>query len=213
MSEKKGYYSKEESHRKTWDKEEYEQRARERAKRLAAPEDDSSGDDEGGKTKNKKKKREDPVPKEPKPILDNLKAREGRVNLSGMLGKLQVVQVSGIASKQPGYYCKVCDVTIKDSISYLDHINGKKHVANLNMSLKTSRDTVDDVKAKLAQLKKKISDKETKKDYDFQDSIRQTKDLQEQRKAKKKESSKLKKTQKTETDALQSDAQIADLMG
>ena len=50
-------------------------------------------------------------------------ARTEKVVLDANLNKTQLVQSTSIASKQPGYYCKVCDCVMKD---YLDHINGKK---------------------------------------------------------------------------------------
>ncbi|OMJ23026.1 Zinc finger matrin-type protein 2 [Smittium culicis] len=194
MSENKGYYKSdknETSFRRTWDKEEYEKRARERSRRLKTGEDDSgSNSDNDPKSANSKKRRgKDDQPdaeKKVKKDLETLKAREARVNLSGMLGKVQVVQSSSIAAKQPGYYCKTCDVTIKDSISYLDHINGKKHLEKLNMSLKTNRDSISDVRAKLAAMKKKISEKQTKPEYDFETSINNTKLENELKLAKKK---------------------------
>ncbi|OMJ23333.1 Zinc finger matrin-type protein 2 [Smittium culicis] len=196
MSENKGYYKtdkNETSFRRTWDKEEYEKRARERSRRLKTGDEDSgSNSDNDPASSNSKKRRskgKDDQPdaeKKVKKDLETLKSREERVNLSGMLGKVQVVQSSSIAAKQPGYYCKTCDVTIKDSISYLDHINGKKHLEKLNMSLKTSRDSISDVRAKLAAMKKKISEKEAKPEYDFEASINNTKLENELKLAKKK---------------------------
>jgi hypothetical protein len=37
---------------------------------------------------------------------------------------LQVVSVTMPLSQQAGYYCNVCDCILRDSQSYLDHING-----------------------------------------------------------------------------------------
>ncbi|CAG8678948.1 585_t:CDS:2, partial [Ambispora gerdemannii] len=70
------------SFRRTWDKREYEQRARDRARREQQLEEEEEQ------------------------------------------------KTTSIASKQPGYYCKVCDCVVKDSVNYLDHINGKKPADN-----------------------------------------------------------------------------------
>jgi U4/U6.U5 tri-snRNP component SNU23 len=55
----------------------------------------------------------------------NIQARERKLNLEAKIGKTEVTQGLG-SNKQPGYYCQHCDVTLKDSASWLDHINSKR---------------------------------------------------------------------------------------
>lgn len=54
-----------------------------------------------------------------------LKAREEKVDIESNIGKVQVVQAAD-SRKQPGFYCKACDITIKDSVTWIDHLNGRK---------------------------------------------------------------------------------------
>ena len=44
---------------------------------------------------------------------------------------------------QAGYYCSVCDCILRDSQSYLDHINGKWHNRALGTSMRVERSTAD----------------------------------------------------------------------
>lgn len=46
---------------------------------------------------------------------------------------------------QAGYYCSVCDCILRDSQSYLDHINGKWHNRALGTSMRVERSTADEV--------------------------------------------------------------------
>lgn len=51
-----------------------------------------------------------------------------------------------------GWHCKVCDCFLKDSHTYLDHINGRKHQRKLGYSMQVSRSTADDMRDRLKKL-------------------------------------------------------------
>lgn len=57
-----------------------------------------------------------------------------------------VLQLGSHMCVQAGYYCSVCDCILRDSASYLDHINGKYHNRALGMSMRVERSTADDVR-------------------------------------------------------------------
>ncbi|KAG9290781.1 hypothetical protein G9A89_011744 [Geosiphon pyriformis] len=198
MSQKKGFYensTQDASFRRTWDREEYERRARDRLRREQQQEEDES------------RKRKGLRPKGPSgdgtsdllpPPRDLLKARSEKVVLDTNLNKTQVVQSTSIASKQPGYYCNVCDCVVKDSVNFLDHINGKKHQRALGMSMKVERSSLEQVKAKLDRLKK---EKEEPQEYDFEARVEQVRQQEEEEKRKRKERKKAKKQREKTGDA------------
>jgi len=104
------------------------------------------------------------------------------------------VQSTSITSKQPGYYCQVCDCVVKDSVNYLDHINGKKHQRALGMSMKVERSTIDQVRSKLASLKAKKE--EASVQYDFDARIEELQRQEEEDKRRKREKKKAKRNAK-----------------
>lgn len=63
----------------------------------------------------------------------------------------------------------MCDCVVKDSINFLDHINGKKHQRNLGMSMKVERSSLDQVKERFNNNKKKMEEKQ--KDYELESKV------------------------------------------
>lgn len=136
--------------RRTWDREEFEKRAKERLEK------DLSGESvleaQAGKA----------APfRAAAPGLKRVEgserafvqARDYDLNLDAKLGKRRLVTESTPQSQVGGYYCDVCACTLRDSATYLDHINGKNHQKRLGFSMRVERSTVDQVKARFDRLK------------------------------------------------------------
>ncbi|CAH0473615.1 unnamed protein product [Peronospora belbahrii] len=83
-----------------------------------------------------------------------LKARSAKMSLENSVGTVKVIK-SDELSKNGGYYCEVCECGLKDSVAYLDHINGKKHLRKLGFSMRVERSTVDQVKNRLQSASKR----------------------------------------------------------
>ncbi|XP_031574507.1 zinc finger matrin-type protein 2-like [Actinia tenebrosa] len=185
---------KNDNFRRTWDKDEYQKKAKERLK--------GEEDDEPSSFK-----RHPPVKRE------LLKKREYDVDLESNLGKSVVITKNSSMSQSGGYYCNVCDCVVKDSINFLDHINGKKHQRNLGMSMRVERSSVDQVKKRFELNKRKREEEKQSKDYDLEERLAILKDEEEQRKQQRKEFKKEKKM-KVQHEAEEGvDPEVAAMMG
>lgn len=152
---------KNDNFRRTWDREEYEKKAKEREEEL---EDDEDDDEEGSSSKRRSSA---PVKRE------LLKRRQYDVDLEANLGKSVVITKTTPLSHTGGYYCNVCDCVVKDSVNFLDHINGKKHQRNLGMSMRVERSSLDQVKRRFETNKRKREEEKQKKgkEYDLEERM------------------------------------------
>ncbi|KAI9500742.1 hypothetical protein BX070DRAFT_229777 [Coemansia spiralis] len=153
-----------EGFRRSWDSVTYEKKARDREQQTRMDEEDEERRRKG------------------------LKPRVHAKEASRMVGKTQVVQSSSAASGQPGFYCKVCDITVKDSMSYLDHINGKNHQRMLNRSMKVAAETVADVIAKLQSLREaKRRQQMAGSEYNFHEQVSKQQQIDQEKRQRRKE--------------------------
>ena len=179
--------------RRTWDTEEYEKLAKERL--------DNEGEEPAPKRSNVPVKRE------------LLKPREHEVDLDSSLGKSVVITKSTPTAQQGGYFCNVCDCIVKDSINFLDHINGKKHQRNLGMSMRVERSSLDQVKKRFEMNKRKQEEEKKKKDYDFDARMTELKEEEERQREKRKEARKQKKRKLEPDGSGDIDPAMAAMMG
>merc|ERR1712060_200071 len=83
-----------------------------------------------------------------------LKQRTVDLDLEKDLGKAKVVTQHTIKPMQGGYWCSVCECLLKDSSTYLEHVNGRRHNRNLGMNMKVEKVGVDRVREKLQSMRK-----------------------------------------------------------
>ena len=145
----------------------------------------------------------------PKPT-ELMKAREIPLELDKNLNKTIIVSAGTKGAGQPGFYCDVCNKTSKDSVGYMDHINGRARqfirfvtvqhdtdspcatdLRKLGQTTRVVRSSLNDVRQKIADLRAKTSATTESKQYDFDERIREIKALEaagklEQKNAKKK---------------------------
>lgn len=140
-----------------------------------------------------------------KGVMQDLEAQVGQSTFvdTTATGGDAVNKTDGVTATGVGWHCRVCDCFLKDSHTYLDHINGRKHQRKLGYSMRVERSTKDDLKSKLAALKqKKQANPEEDEEIDFAARVEQKdqalKERQEERRRRRKERKQKAKQQQQE---------------
>ncbi|GLC34358.1 hypothetical protein PLESTB_000737900 [Pleodorina starrii] len=146
--------------RRTWDKEEFRQKAEEKekaAKAARADADDEDREETAAEIRRRKRLERDPLHQGLIVERSSLRQRDYQIDLTSRLGKTQVVGFNTPLNQQAGWFCNVCNCVLRDSQSYLDHINGKWHNRALGMSMRVEKSTLEQVKNKFEELKSRKS--------------------------------------------------------
>ena len=140
--------------RRTWDKAEYEAKGKKEAEERR---EESKARYEA---KLEGKKWHKPVDFS---ALDDTSARNSRLDVASMVGKSTLVPAGSTVGKRgkgAGFYCEACDLTYKDNVQYIEHLNSKQHLFNTGQSGEVKRATLRDVKERLEMLKARKREQE-----------------------------------------------------
>lgn len=159
--------------RRQWDIEEYTTRARERDREHRERAVENEERVKQGKRPMGRRRNDLPKPTQTMQAHDDLK-------LDANLGTTSMVDNAEGKGRGPGYFCELCNRMCKDSVGYLDHINGRMHLRKLGQSTQTARSTLDQVRARIAAVRaERALGRTAEARYDFDARIRQI--AQEQR--------------------------------
>jgi U4/U6.U5 tri-snRNP component SNU23 len=86
-----------------------------------------------------------------------LTARSVDLHLDAKVNKRKLVTDATPLAAVGGYWCELCQCTLRDSLTWLDHINGIKHQRRMGVSMRVEASTVEDVTAKLARVKQEAA--------------------------------------------------------
>ena len=177
MSERKGAYgasSSDTSFRRTWDREEYAEKAAQRDQKTR----------EEGKARyeaalaGKKYHRRASTPEDAR----GTEARKARLNVADQVGKTQLVPAGagqGKRGKGAGFYCDACDLTFKDNLQFVEHLNSKQHLVNTGESGEVKRATLEEVKERFEYLKRKKEEEKAREVVDLPARIEVAKEQEE----------------------------------
>lgn len=136
--------------RKTWDRDEYAAKAVSRDQQIK---DEGKARAEAAAA-GKKYIRRASTP----PDARETEARQARLNVADRVGKTSIVPASagqGKRGKGAGFYCEACDLTYKDNLQFVEHLNSKQHLIATGETGEVRRAGLEEVKDRFEWLKRK----------------------------------------------------------
>ncbi|KAJ6444401.1 C2H2 finger domain-containing protein [Purpureocillium lavendulum] len=150
--------------RKTWDLDEYAAKAKEREAR----------EKEEAKARYEAKLA---GKKYHKPLTGNetyTTARRNVIDLTAQVGKTQLVPAGagvGKRGRSAGFYCEACDLTFKDNLQFVEHLNTMQHLVNTGQTAEVKRATAAQVHERIAHYIQRKHDLEKEKATSLHDRL------------------------------------------
>ena len=169
------------SFRKTWDRDEYAARAEAREAR----EKDERKARYEAKVAGKKY-----VPRaDPDAATRDTESRRARLDVAANVGKVTLVPAGAGVGKRgrgAGFYCADCDLTFKDNVQWVEHLNSKQHLAATHESGEVRKATVEEVRERLVYLKRKMEEEKREANLvDLQERLQHREEEDERRREEK----------------------------
>ncbi|KPI44481.1 U4/U6.U5 small nuclear ribonucleoprotein component snu23 [Cyphellophora attinorum] len=145
--------------RRTWDRDEYAAKAK---KERDEAKEDAQARHEAKLQGKKWHKHVDTS------ALDATSARSSRLDVASLVGKSTIVPAGagvGKRGKGAGFYCEACDLTFKDNVQYIEHLNSKQHLIATGQSGEVKRATLQDVKDRIDMLIQRKRDREEEEQH------------------------------------------------
>lgn len=107
-------------------------------------------------------------------------ARTSRLDVSGQIGKTQIITgaMAGAVGKRgrsAGFYCENCDLTFKDNLQWVEHLNSRGHLVATGESGEVKRAGVQEVRERLtwlAQRRRELQRMEAVGGVDLEERLR-----------------------------------------
>ena len=181
--------------RKTWDRDEYAAKAVSRDQQIK---DEGKARHEAAAA-GKKYIRRASTP----PDSRETEARANRLNVADRVGKTSIVPAGagqGKRGKGAGFYCDACDLTYKDNLQFVEHLNSKQHLVATGETGEVRRATLGEVKERFEWLKRKREEAEAREQVDLGTRI-ETARVDEEREREEKRRKRNEKRRKTKDGA------------
>jgi len=136
--------------RKTWDRDEYAAKALSRDQQIKQ----EGQERREAAAQGKKFVRRASTP----PDARATEARSQRLNVAERVGKTSIVPAGagqGKRGKGAGFYCDCCDLTFKDNLQFVEHLNSKQHLVASGETGEVRRATLAEVRERFEWLKRK----------------------------------------------------------
>lgn len=128
-----------------------------------------------------------------------IEARRERLNLEENLNKTTLVPAGagiGKRGKSAGFYCEHCDLTFKDSLQWVDHLNSKQHLHATGQTAEVECASLEHVIQRLQWLRSRKQQQETGEEFDLQKRLADRARVEEKERLERREQRKVKRMER-----------------
>jgi U4/U6.U5 tri-snRNP component SNU23 len=131
--------------------------------------------------------------------LEQTSSRAQRLDVASLVGKTTIVPASAAVGKRgrgAGFYCPDCDLTYKDNMQLVEHLNSKQHLIAIGQSGEVVRAGVEEVRERLKWLAHKKREQEEEERKAGQMDLEERLKTREEEEAKEREERRRKRNEK-----------------